>query len=70
MSEGWASKLIARYRNDGELAYQPRSRRPHISHATTTATAIAVILELRRTLTAAGLDTGRGTEGADGVERM
>ena len=29
VSEGWVSKLIARYRAEGESAFTPRSRRPH-----------------------------------------
>ena len=28
VSPGWVSKLIARYRAEGEAAFEPRSRRP------------------------------------------
>ena len=28
VSEGWVSKLVARYRQEGEVAFEPRSRRP------------------------------------------
>ena len=31
VSKGWVSKLLARYRNEGEAAFQPRSRRPSTS---------------------------------------
>ncbi|WP_405142031.1 helix-turn-helix domain-containing protein [Sphaerisporangium sp. NBC_01403] len=31
VSKGWVSKLIARYRAEGEAAFQPRSRRPKTS---------------------------------------
>jgi transposase len=28
VSKGWVSKLVARYRDEGETALEPRSRRP------------------------------------------
>jgi transposase len=28
VSKGWVSKLVARYRTEGEAAFEPRSRRP------------------------------------------
>src|SRR5690348_9233011 len=31
VSQGWASKLVARYRAEGEAAFEPRSRRPKTS---------------------------------------
>ncbi len=31
VSEGWVSKLVARYRAEGDAAVEPRSRRPHTS---------------------------------------
>ncbi|HEY5201158.1 MAG TPA: helix-turn-helix domain-containing protein, partial [Acidothermaceae bacterium] len=35
VSKGWVSKLVTRYREQGEAALQPRSRRPKTSpHAT------------------------------------
>ena len=36
VSKGWVSKLIARYRAEGEAAYEPRSRRPKTSPAALT----------------------------------
>ena len=61
VSEGWVSKLVARYRNNGDAAFEPRSRRPHTSPSTTPDTTRALIVELRRTLTTAGLDAGADT---------
>jgi hypothetical protein len=31
VSQGWISRLVARYRAEGEAAFWPRSRRPHTS---------------------------------------
>ena len=31
VSQGWVSRLVARYRADGEAAFEPRSRRPKTS---------------------------------------
>ncbi|WP_241010756.1 helix-turn-helix domain-containing protein [Mycobacterium camsae] len=31
VSQGWISKLVARYRLEGEAAFELRSRRPHTS---------------------------------------
>ena len=31
VSKGWVSKLVARYRAEGEAAFEPRSRRPKTS---------------------------------------
>jgi transposase len=33
VSKGWVSKLVARYRAEGEAAFEPRSRRPKSSPA-------------------------------------
>ena len=61
VSRSWIYELLARYRTEGDLAYQPRSRRPHTSPATTPTETVTLILELRRTLTTAGLDAGADT---------
>lgn len=29
LSPSWVSKLVARYRREGDAAFDPRSRRPH-----------------------------------------
>lgn len=61
VSKGWVSKLVARYRAEGEAAFEPRSRRPHSNPNQTPTTTIELITTLRRTLAAAGLDAGPDT---------
>ena len=61
VSKGWVSKLIARYRTEGDAAFEPRSRRPHHSPRATASSTVELILELRRTLTARGRDAGCDT---------
>ena len=61
ISEGWVSKLVARYRAEGEAAFEPRSRRPHTSPTATPTETVDLILELRDKLTTAGLDAGPDT---------
>jgi len=61
VSKAWVTKLVARYRADGELALEPRSRRPKsCAHATAPELQDAV-LALRRELDAAGHDAGPHT---------
>jgi len=63
VSKGWVSKLVTRYRAEGETAFEPRSRRPKTSpHATPPAT-VELIVALRRRLAGAGLDAGPDTIG-------
>jgi transposase InsO family protein len=57
-SEAWVSRLVARYRTEGEAAFEPRSRRPRTRPGQTPATTVELVLELRRTLTRQGLDAG------------
>jgi transposase-like protein len=40
VSQGWISRLIARYRAEGEAAFEPRSRRPKTSPAAISAGAV------------------------------
>lgn len=61
VSPGWVSKLVARYRSEGEAALEPRSRRPKTSPNAVAATVVGQIVELRTTLVAAGLDAGPDT---------
>ena len=63
VSEGWVSKLLSRYRAEGEAAFEPRSRRPKTSPNVTDPQAVELILQLRRELTAQGLDAGPDTIG-------
>jgi transposase InsO family protein len=61
VSPGWVSKLVARYRSEGDVAFEPRSRRPHTSPRSTPAEVVAHIVELRRGLRASGDDAGPET---------
>ena len=61
VSKGWVSKLLARYRAEGEAAFEPRSRRPLTSPNATPAEVVDLIVRLRKELTGAGLDAGPHT---------
>jgi transposase InsO family protein len=61
VSKGWVSKLVARYREEGEAAFEPRSRRPKTSPGALEPRVVALILHLREQLAAAGLDAGPDT---------
>lgn len=61
VSKGWVSKLVARYRAEGEDAFEPRSRRPKTTPNATEPKTIELILQLRHNLAAAGLDDGPDT---------
>src|SRR3990170_5234977 len=61
VSESWLFELLARYRAEGEAAFEPRSRRPHRVPTTVSAETVDLICELREKLTATGLDAGPDT---------
>lgn len=61
VSQGWISRLVARYRAEGEAAFEPRSRRPTTSPTRLPQSTIDLIIELRRTLGDKGLDAGPHT---------
>ncbi len=61
VSKGWVSKLVARYRTEGETGLEPRSRRPHTQPTTTPPDTTETIVALRRSLTRQGLDAGPAT---------
>ena len=61
VSKGWVSKLLARYRAEGEAAFEPRSRRPHTSPSKTPDETVELILALRDRLVAGGHDAGADT---------
>ena len=63
VSKGWVSKLLARYRAEGQTALAPRSRRPTSSPRTTSAATVELVLRLRKQLSEAGLDAGADTIG-------
>jgi len=61
VSPGWVSKLVARYHNEGDTAFEPRSRRPVRSPSSTPPEVVAHIVELRQRLLASGDDAGPET---------
>jgi len=63
VSRSWLYELLARYRTEGEAAFEPRSRRPKRTPNTTTKDVVELIVELREKLTATGLDSGPDTIG-------
>ena len=63
VSQGWVSKLVARYRAEGEAAFEPRSRRPKTSTRALAASTVELILRLRKGLAEQGLDAGADTIG-------
>lgn len=61
VSPSWVSKLVARYLLEGDTAFEPRSRRPHTSPGALDTATVALIVDLRKTLTDKGLDSGPDT---------
>ncbi|MGW4424933.1 IS481 family transposase [Streptosporangium sp. NPDC004631] len=61
VSKSWVSKLVTRYRAEGEAAFEPRSRRPRTSPAAIPAETVELIVRLRKELTGQGLDAGPDT---------
>ena len=59
VSQGWVSRLVARYRAEGESAFEPRSRRPQTSPRAIPGTAVELIVRLRKELAGQGLDACR-----------
>jgi len=63
VSKGWVSKLMARYRAEGQAAFEPRSRAPHTRPGATAPETVQLVLQLRTALAGAGLDAGADTIG-------
>lgn len=61
VSPGWVSKLMHRYRTEGNAAFTPKSRRPHTSPTATPEPARELIRTIRHALTTAGHDAGAHT---------
>ena len=61
VARSWVYTLLARYRAEGEAAFQPRSRRPLTSPAAISADAVELIVALRKELSGQGLDAGPDT---------
>jgi transposase InsO family protein len=61
VSPGWVSRLVARYRVEGEAAFEPRSRRPHSQPTAIPMATAELIIRLRHRLVRQGLDAGAHT---------
>jgi transposase InsO family protein len=61
VSKAWVTKLVARYREGGVPALEPRSRRPRSCPHAVAADIQSAILELRQQLERAGYDSGPHT---------
>jgi transposase InsO family protein len=63
VSRSWLYELLARYRAEGDAAFEPRSRRPHRSPRATPVQTTELVLRIRKQLSDAGLDAGAETIG-------
>jgi len=61
VSPSWVSKLMHRYRTEGDAAFTPKSRRPHNSPTATPEPVRELIRTIRHELTTAGHDAGAHT---------
>jgi hypothetical protein len=61
VSEAFVSRLMARWRVEGDAAFETRSRRPLNSPTATAANTVDLIVNLRAELAAKGLDAGPAT---------
>jgi transposase InsO family protein len=61
VARSWIYELLARFREEGESAFQPRSRRPHSTPLALEAELVELILRLRKQLAEAGHDAGPET---------
>jgi transposase InsO family protein len=63
VSRSWVYELLARYRDEGEAAFEPRSKAPKTSPGATPPATIDLVLRLRKRLLEAGHDAGADTLG-------
>jgi transposase InsO family protein len=61
VSEATVSRWVARFRADGDAAFEPRSRRPNTSPTRLGDEIVQLVVNLRDQLHAAGLDAGPAT---------
>jgi transposase len=61
VARSWVYALLARYRAEGEAAFEPRSRRPKSSPSAISADTADLIVALRKDLAGRGLDAGPRT---------
>ena len=60
VSRSWVYELLARYRAEGDAAFEPWSRRPKTSPRATPPATVELVLRLRKQLDEQGLDAGPG----------
>jgi transposase InsO family protein len=61
VARSWVYELVARYRVEGEAAFEARSKRPRTSPRALGDEVVELIVELRKTLESQGLDAGADT---------
>jgi transposase InsO family protein len=61
VARSWVYALLARYKAEGEAAFEPRSRRPKTSPTAISDDAADLIIRLRKELSGQGLDAGPQT---------
>jgi transposase InsO family protein len=61
VARSWVYALLARYQDEGEAAFEPRSRRPKTSPSAISDDAADLIIRLRKDLAGQGLDAGPQT---------
>ncbi|MBO0821974.1 MAG: IS481 family transposase [Nocardiopsaceae bacterium] len=61
VARSWVYALLARYRAEGEAAFEPRSRRPKTSPNAISGETVDLIVRLRKELSGQGLDAGPHT---------
>ena len=61
VSRSWLYELLARHREEGEVAFEPRSKRPHASPTATPPATVELVVLLRKQLSETGLDAGPAT---------
>jgi transposase InsO family protein len=61
VARSWVYELLARYQDEGEAAFEARSRRPKTSPAAISDEAADLIIRLRKDLAGQGLDAGPQT---------
>ena len=61
VARSWVYALLARYRAEGEAAFEPRPRRPKSSPAAISEGTVELIVRLRKDLSGQGLDAGPHT---------
>ena len=61
VSRSWLYELVARYRDEGEAALEPRSRRPKTSPTAISDETVELIVGLRKTLAESGMEAGPDT---------